>query len=573
MQRLKSIYFRILNTGIKDGQPEYLQRKIKLTNRMVAIILSCIILPFFLIGLVLFPNQLFIFFIGTVALLSLLLFNHLGLEKISRVLISTLPLILVVFFGVSAVESGAKPISPIPLMAVTLSLVPFLIFDLREKGYLFFTTFVAISVLIWFNNWALTGLGFEGSILIIMNVSSLLGAIIGISMFYMLSNQNRKSEKKGEALIQEMEENNDLLNQSQDDLKNKLEELEETRVEEKKRNWTSEGLAKFGDILRSDKDLVNLSDEILSTLVKYTKANQGGLYSVVENSTETYIELVSGYAYDQKKYTKKRIEIGQGLLGQTYKEKSYKYLTEIPQGYTEITSGLGEATPGYLLIVPMIINDKIEGLIELASFYEIEQYKIDFVLKLGEQLASSLSAKKIEENTKALLSETRIQTEEMQEQEEIMRQSMEELQAIQEDMNRAHLDNLAQTTALNNAALVSETDRKGYITYVNDTFCTFSEYSKDELLGKNHNIIRHPDMPKEAFKDMWATIGKGEIWSGRVKNRKKNGGFYWVLASITPVIGKDGKPEKYVGVRFDITEEVLREETYLEKINVLEATV
>lgn len=154
-----------------------------------------------------------------------------------------------------------------------------------------------------------------------------------------------------------------------------------------------------------------------------------------------------------------------------------------------------------------------------------------------------------------------------------MRQSMEELQAIQEDMNRAQLESLAQNTALNNAALVSETNRKGYITYVNDTFCEFSEYTKDELIGKNHNIIRHPDMPKEIFKDMWATIGKGNVWRGRVKNRKKNGGFYWVQAIITPVIGKDGKPEKYVGVRFDITEEVLREEAYLEKINVLEAAV
>ncbi len=570
---MKKLINKLYNIGIKENQPEYLQKKIKLTNKLAVILLLFLVLPFLMIGLVLFTKQLFIIIIGGVFLSLLLVFNHFGAEKISRILMSIMPLLLVVYFGVSAVATGTKPPTPVPLMAISLSLLPFVIFDLNEKGYLFSTTLVTISLLLWFNNWSILGLGFEGTTIAVMNFSSLLGSIIGISMFYVLANQNNKSEEKAEDLIAEMDGKNMLLNQSQNDLKNKLEELEVAREEEKKRNWTSEGLAKFGDILRSDKDVVNLSDELLSALVKYINANQGGIYAVIEKKEETYIELVSGYAYDQKKYNEKRIEIGQGLLGQTYKEKGYKYLSEVPQGYIEITSGLGEATPSHLLIVPMMVNDKVEGLIELASFDAFEQYKIDFVLKLGEQVASSLSSKKIEENTKLLLKETQLQTQDMQEQEEIMRQSMEELQAIQEDMNRTQLENLAQNTALNNAALVSETNRKGYITYVNDTFCAFSEYTKEELIGQNHNIIRHQDMPKEIFKDMWATIGRGKVWSGRVKNKKKSGDFYWVQASITPVIGKDGKPEKYVGVRFDITDTVLKEEAHLKKIKDLEATL
>lgn len=82
--------------------------------------------------------------------------------------------------------------------------------------------------------------------------------------------------------------------------------------------------------------------------------------------------------------------------------------------------------------------------------------------------------------------------------------------------------------------LVSETDAKGIIVYADDAFVTFSEYTLEELIGKNHNIIRHPDMPKAAFKELWETVKKGNVWQGFVKNKTKMGKFYWVYATIFP---------------------------------------
>ncbi len=82
--------------------------------------------------------------------------------------------------------------------------------------------------------------------------------------------------------------------------------------------------------------------------------------------------------------------------------------------------------------------------------------------------------------------------------------------------------------------LVSETDAKGIIVYADDTFVKFSEYSLEELIGKNHNIIRHPDMPKAAFKELWETVKKGNVWQGFVKNKTRSGKFYWVYATIFP---------------------------------------
>ena len=90
------------------------------------------------------------------------------------------------------------------------------------------------------------------------------------------------------------------------------------------------------------------------------------------------------------------------------------------------------------------------------------------------------------------------------------------------------------------AFLVSETDLKGVITFANDDFCKIAGYGLDEIIGQPHNIIRHKDMPKAAFKDLWDTIQKGETWSGFVKNTAKDGRYYWVYATVFPFETCDG---------------------------------
>jgi aerotaxis receptor len=96
--------------------------------------------------------------------------------------------------------------------------------------------------------------------------------------------------------------------------------------------------------------------------------------------------------------------------------------------------------------------------------------------------------------------------------------------------------------------IVSATDTRGYITHCNDTFVKVSGYTFEELMGANHNILRHPDMPALGFKDLWRTIGHGKPWTGVVKNRRKNGDHYWVVANVTPIM-RDGKPIGYLSVR------------------------
>jgi methyl-accepting chemotaxis protein len=121
------------------------------------------------------------------------------------------------------------------------------------------------------------------------------------------------------------------------------------------------------------------------------------------------------------------------------------------------------------------------------------------------------------------------------------------------DITNTKTELKVRTDIMNLTSIVSEADLKGNILNVNDKFIEVSKYAKDELIGKGHNTTRHPDMPKEVFKQMWATIGRGNIFRGVVKNRAKDGTPYYVDAVIAPIIGENGKPKKYLGVRYDIT--------------------
>jgi signal transduction protein with GAF and PtsI domain len=163
-------------------------------------------------------------------------------------------------------------------------------------------------------------------------------------------------------------------------------------------------------------------------------ANQGALYVI--NSSEQCFEVLSTYAYGKKRYRDEKISLDTGLIGQCAKEKETIYLKEIPRGYVKITSGLGEATPRSILIVPLKNRGEVNGVLELASFEIFEEHQRVFIEKIAENIASIIYSRQATEQTKKLLEESKVKAEGLALQEEELRQSAEELQATQEEMNR-----------------------------------------------------------------------------------------------------------------------------------------
>jgi PAS domain S-box-containing protein len=339
-------------------------------------------------------------------------------------------------------------------------------------------------------------------------------------------------------------------------LKSKKED-QQRKKEDEQRNWVAEGLAKFGDILRQNNDNIEkLSFDLISNLCRYIDAVQGGFFVLNDDLEEdAYFELTAHFAYNRKKYNKKRIEMSEGLVGRAAFEKSTIYIDEVPDDYVDITSGLGEANPKVLLIVPLQVNEKVYGVLEISAFNYFEPYVIEFVEKVAESIATTYSTVKTNLKTAELLNESRAAAERLTQQEEEMRQNMEELQATQEEAAKQAEEFISFTNSVNHTLLRAEYDVNGILLYANTKFLKKLGYSKNSEVEGHHISIFISDKDKAWFNELWDGLAKGgRHFEGYMKHITKSGKDLWTMATYTCVRNNMQTVEKILFLAIDTTE-------------------
>ena len=358
------------------------------------------------------------------------------------------------------------------------------------------------------------------------------------------------------ALLSDEDQLGQSLLEMRNNLKNAREEQEKQRKEEQKRQWTNEGLNQFADILRQyNHDLQALCDQLIKNLVYYLEANQGGIFLTNnEDELNVRLELTSAFAYNRKKKKEKGIDMGEGLIGTCAIEKESIYLEEIPQDYIDITSGLGDANPDSLLLVPMKLEEEVQGVIEIASFKKFKKHQIEFVEKVAESIASTISSVRVNMKTQELLDYSNQQSQELSAQEEEMRQNMEELQATQEENARQKMEMENLIHAFHQANYVVEYDTKEKIININDNFLNLLGMKREEVIGTHHSRNLHlSDEKQKNYKAFWDDLRAGKVKKD-INRIQVNGDTYTLAETYTPIKDNEGNIKKILKIAINTSE-------------------
>lgn len=362
-----------------------------------------------------------------------------------------------------------------------------------------------------------------------------------------------------------------VLGESIEQMKKSLYEVDREQKEQKEREkhryWTNEGIAKFAGLLQTNiQNIEEFSYLIIKNLVTYLEVNQGGIFLInKKNKHNPAVEMKACFAYNREKIAKKTLKPDEGLIGRCLNEKETIYLSEIPDKYIYITSGLGDENPNTLLIVPMIFNQKVVGVIELASFWDFEPYRIKFVETISENIAGSILNMQTGIETAKLLKQTQTQAEELASQEEELRQNMEEMKATQEEADRKEKQAVGFQNTVNHTFIRAEFNVNGRLKYANTRFLEAMGYHSSQVFNRDVSLFLHA-ADREWFNAVWQRLAKGGKHYEDEINFKTRSGNKWLFATFTPIKNEDAPVETVLLLALDFDEKKQKEIELLKKL-------
>ena len=247
-----------------------------------------------------------------------------------------------------------------------------------------------------------------------------------------------KKLKRDRNLLQEkLEDGRVEIEAQQQRVIKQEEELKLRDRNDKQMKWYNEGFIDLSNIISENRDdLKTLSEMFLSSLIKYLDAKMGAIYFLTENDEKQWLEAWATYAADHKRDQNKKVGIDEGLLGECFKNREPIRMDNLPDDYASLSSGLGEVPLRHLVIVPILFEDKAEGVLEIISLEKLEDYKIELINNISKHLAALITNKKEAMKNEEMLNAATNQKEEMSKKEEELRQILVELTATQEEANR-----------------------------------------------------------------------------------------------------------------------------------------
>jgi hypothetical protein len=421
---------KIFAIGVADHLPNYVQVKIRLTNQLlVFVVLACTTIATSTGGTL-------ALFSGTAVLVALGIYgaNHIGWHQLGRATIVLMGTFIATVPALLSTPAGELPPPAAFTLALGLCATIFALFDYRERTPIY--VLLALNV-----SWSMsmpfltslfpktldyqTYIAFDKQMLRIF-----FSFCFSVGSLLLLQRALWRTEKENNQIMADLTNQQAGMDTQRRDLEATLAQLTEAKVRDEARNWANEQLGQWASLLRQDRELAQHYPRLLTFLVKAVQANQGGLYVAEADQTgATVLELQACYAWDRQKFHRQRVPANVGLLGQVYQEKAGLWLDKVPADYVQIVSSLGQASPTVLGLLPLVHHDRVEGVLELASFRPLPAHERDLLERAAESLAATIADYRNRAQSQRQQEQTELRHAQLRAHEEQMHQQVAELEA------------------------------------------------------------------------------------------------------------------------------------------------
>ncbi len=357
--------------------------------------------------------------------------------------------------------------------------------------------------------------------------------------------------------------NNDIVGDNLIFLNNYLRNQQQQAIEKSKEQerliWLNEGMSKFIEILKYQViEIKQLAYKIVSQIVEYINANEGGFFIVNEDESGKYIELLAAYSMHKEKLLNRRIEMGVGFVGRVALEKKTLMITEIPESYSKISTALGSGKPKSIVILPLLFNEDVIGVIELSSFEILSDLQLQFLERISENISANLAMWRASQQTAELLKESQEQTVIQKKQQETLQLHLKELENLRGESEQREIELNSIIKAVDTTALLVEYDRNGQITSANSRFLDTLGRTSDEIVGKHHRDFTSMDVNSPEYKEFWKQLLEGKT-KRFLESFHLQDSMIWLSQNYVPILDKDDTVFKILNIAIDITENKMLE--------------